>query len=474
MTAGLTTARRQERWLMKKLLVIFVLVGAIGGLYALNALTRRDDGTSVLHVSKPVSIEVDTVGPEEVAIVHRVQAPGEVEAYREVEISSELVSKIVEMPVESGSTVIAGDLLCRLDDAEFRAQVLSAEANVAKLRALVRQAEADYEKADRNLRRQIHLREQGSTSSVELDDHRTVFIGAEATLETRRQELIEAQAMLEYAREDLAKTVISAPISGTVAELFAKEGEVVVTGTMNNPGTRIMVISDLSKMVVRCRIDEGDAALVKPDQPARVFLQSDTRRSIPGKVTRVATKGTKAVGRDVVTFEALVLITELDAAVMPGMTANVEIEVNRQPHALTVPVEAVVYRKRQDLPEERVLAYDERLAAEGRETQMLAQYLKLVFCAVDGKARARLVETGISDTQRVEITNGLTGADLIIRGPYRSLDQLTDGAEIKIKEKKATATAEEETSATPAEPDAAPADSNGATVSEEILQANAE
>lgn len=450
---------------MKKIIVILAMAVIVGGLYALNAATRSADGTSVLHVAKPISIEVETVAPEQVAIVRTVQAPGEVEAHDEVDISSELVSKIVEMPVGSGSVVKAGDLLCRLDDAEYRARVLSAEANVAKLGAMVRQAEADFEKADRDLKRQVRLSEQGSTSALELADFRTRQIGAGAVLEMRRQESIEAQALLDSAKEDLAKTVITAPISGVVSELFAKQGEVVVTGTMNNPGTRIMVISDLSKMMVRCRIDEGDAALVQPDQPARIFLQSNTRRSVPGKVTSVATKGTKAVGRDVVTFEALVLITEPDETVMPGMTANVEIEVDRRPHALTVPVEAVVYRKRRDLPKELVAAYDQREAIDPRDAQSLAQYLKLVFCATDGKARAHLVETGISDTVRVEIVDGLGSADAVIRGPYRSLDLLSDGADIKIKTEDAADKAKDTALAA--------VDSNGSADAVSVTQAKA-
>ncbi|HRX87607.1 MAG TPA: HlyD family efflux transporter periplasmic adaptor subunit, partial [Phycisphaerae bacterium] len=260
---------------------------------------------------------------------------------------------------------------------------------------------------------------------------------------------------LESAREDLAKTVITAPISGVVSQLFAKQGEVVVTGTMNNPGTRIMVVSDLSKMMVRCRVDEGDAPLVQPDQPARVYLQSNTRRSVPGRVMSVATGGTKAVGRDVVTFEALVMITEADESVKPGMTANVEIEVDRRADALTVPVEAVVYRKRRDLPKELVAAHDEQVAGDEEAAERSAQYVKLVFCVNDGKAEARLVDTGISDTQRVEIVDGIAAGDQVVTGPYRSLDQLADKSTVKV-------TREIKPSEEPAEPAVARAEPSAA------------
>ena len=130
---------------MKTLIGIAILGAVVGGLYFLNKLTRRDDGTSRLHVARPLEIPVETARPEQRRIVRTVQAPGEVEAFVEVDIRSEIVSKNVEMPVEEGDLVQAGDLLCRLDDADFRARVLSAEANVHRLEALIAQAEADLE-----------------------------------------------------------------------------------------------------------------------------------------------------------------------------------------------------------------------------------------------------------------------------------------------------------------------------------------
>jgi HlyD family secretion protein len=426
---------------MKTFIGIVVLGLVVGGLYALNHLTRSKDGRSLLHVAGELPIEVETAPPEQKAIVRTVQAPGDVEAFAEVDISSEVVGKILEMPVEEGDCVQAGDLLCRLDDADYRARVLSREANVAKLKALIIQAEADVEKVERDWEQQQHLREVNATSRLELANCRTALVGARAILQMRQQELVEAEALLQSAREDLDRTVITAPLSGVVAQRFAKQGEVVVTGTMNNPGTRIMVISDLSKMQVRCRIDEADAPLVSPDQPARIYLQSDTRRSIPGQVYRVGTKGTKPLGRDVVTFETLVLITGLDPRVKPGMTANVEIEVARKEDALTVPVQAVVYRKRRDLPAELVAEYDRRQAGQDSATrQNLAEYLKLAFRVQDGRAHPVLVETGINDATRVEIVAGVALPDTVVTGPYRSLDQLKDGSAVKLKEKPPAAT----------------------------------
>ena len=422
---------------MKTVIGIVILAAIVGGVYFLNDFTRSEDGQSMLHVARELEISVETTQPKQRGIIRTVQAPGEVEACAEVDISSEVVAKILELPVEEGDWVEKDQLLCRLDDADYRARLLSAEANVSKLKALITQAEADLEKAERDYNRQKEFIESDLTSEVELANYRTLLIGAQATLEMRRQELVAAEAALQSAREDLQKTVIRAPLSGVVAQLFAEQGEVVITGTMNNPGTRVMVISDLSKMQVRCRVDEADAALVESDQSARIYLQSDTRKSIPGSVLRVGTKGTKQLGRDVVTFETLVLISGEDQRVKPGMTANVDIEVARDDQALTIPVEAVVYRKRRDLPENILTEYDrDQARLEQTDLQHQAEYIRLVFCVEDGKAHPQLVETGINDATGVQIVKGITANDTVVIGPYRSLDQLKDGSPVKLAEKK--------------------------------------
>ncbi len=441
---------------MKNIIGIILLVGAVAGIYFLNDATRDNNGKSVLNVADAVAITVEVADPSRHNITQTVQAPGAVEAISEVDISAEVVAKILEMPVEEGDTVKKGDLLCRLDDEQYRARMVSAEANIAKLEATIVQAGADFSKAERDYHRQLRLIEQDATSSIELADYRTAKVRAGAMVDIREQELIEAHALLRQAQQNLARTVITAPIDGVVSQRFAKEGEVVVMGTMNNSGTRIMVISDLSEMQVRCRVDESDAAKVSNGQTARIYLQTDTEKSIPGTVLRVATKGTKSQGRDVVTFETLILIEDTEACVKPGMTASIEIEVASRDNALTVPVHAVVHRKRKDLPEallkEREGDLDDSDAGSGKR---VAEYLKVVYCIEDDVARPRLIRTGIVDARNVEIVEGITANDRIVVGPFRSLDQLKDGAKVKIegKKDKSDDTETESDETTPKEPE---------------------
>jgi HlyD family secretion protein len=445
---------------MKTVLGIVVLTAAVTGLYFANELAQDENGKSILHVAGDLPILVRAAEPQSRNIIRTVQAPGEVEPLWEVDISAEVVGKILEMPVDEGDSVRRGDLLCRLDDADYKARLLSAEANVTKLKAVIAQAEADHGKAQRDFTRQVNLAEANATSSTEMADYRTALTQARTTVDIRKQELVEAQARLESAKKDLEKTVITAPIDGVISQLFAKQGEVVITGTMNNLGTRIMVVSDLSKMQVRCRVDETDAALVAPEQVASIFLQSDNQQSVAGRVVRVGTKGTKPQGRDVVTFETLVLVDSADVRVKPGMTANVEIEVARQANAVTVPVEAVVHRRRRDLPKKLVEQHDAHKTQLDPKTRgRLAEYLKVIYCIQDDRVQPRLVETGISDDTGVEVIDGIALGDRVVVGPYRSLDLLKEGSLIKFEDEKAkTADDGEETTGKTAESDASKTD----------------
>ena len=423
---------------MRGWLTLLFLAIVCAGVFSLGSLRRDSDGKPALHIAEEVALTVDVAAPEKGEIIRLVQAPGDVEAVLEVEISSEIVSKIIEMAVEEGDSVKAGDLLCRLDDKNLLADVESGEARVAQLRASIRQAEADVEKADRDVARQAALSESNATSDIELRDTVTKRKKFRAVLEMRQHELSQSEAFLKRAREDLKKTVITSPIDGVISKLNAKQGEVVVTGTMNNAGTVIMSISDLSSMQVRARVDEVDVPLVKAGQTGRVYLQSDPDVPVPARVVRVSPKGSRASGRDVVTFEALLEVLSTEQRIKPGMTANVEIEVDRREDAVTVPVEAVVHRMRRDLPEKVVEAFDR--SQEGlniSERVRRGQYIKVIYVMEDEVARVRLIDTGIADTRVVEIRDGIKLGDRVIIGPYRSLDQLEDGKKVALaKDKK--------------------------------------
>jgi len=410
-----------------------IILAVAGGLFAVGSLRRGSDAKPILHIADELPLTVNISWPERQEIVRLVQAPGDVEATLEVQIRSEIVAKIDEMPIEEGSLVKKGDLLCRLNDRDLQAEVESGEARVCRLRAGTVEADADLEKADRDYRRQLRLAEVDATSDQERMDYITGLKKSKAVLDMRKQELVEAEAYLRRVKEDLRRTRIISPIDGIVSKLDAKIGEVVITGTMNNLGTSIMTISDLSKMQVRARVDEVDVPLVKPGQKARIYLQADQQTPVPAKIVRVASKSTKQVGRDVVTFETLLEVLSTDARIRSGMTANVEIEVAKQADAVTVPVESIVHRMRKELPESIIKQFDERQSSlDLSDRAKAAQYIKVVYVLDNDVTRVRLVEPGIADSRRVETKSGIGIDDVVIVGPYRSLDQLKDGRKVTL------------------------------------------
>jgi HlyD family secretion protein len=177
--------------------------------------------------------------------------------------------------------------------------------------------------------------------------------------------------------------------------------------------------------------------MVAAGQTAIIHLQYDEEQSFEGRVKRVAPKGSKGAQRtgivqqtssdDVATFETLIQITDPPPELRLGMTANVEIEVDRRSAALIIPSQAVLHRQAKDLPPElarRVLA---ETSAYSTVTDPAKRYHQMVFVSVGGVARAYVVKTGISDQSRVEILSGLEEGDRVISGPYRIFEKLEDG-----------------------------------------------
>lgn len=408
--------------------IVLGLAALVASLAAANL--RRDPGSVDLDwrivrpKPKDVVFEVAARGP----IVQTITAPGAVEPVEEAEIASQIVGRVIAVHVKDGDSVQKGAVLVKLDDIDARARLSSAQARIDRLKSAISQAEAELDKAGRDVTRFGKLAGRGASTQTELADSRSLLAKATAATEMCRHELSESQAMLLTSRQDLDRTEIRAPIDGVVAGLKVEVGEVVIAGTTNLPGTVLMTVADLGKMRVRADVDESDVPLVRPGQPARVYLQANPREPIAASVDRVSPKGKKTA--EVVSFETLVRVDSVPESLRPGMTATVEVEVRRATDALGVPVQAVVHRRRKDLPDTpAVRAWAEKVARSPGEKAAEAEgrYIKVAFILEGTVARARPVETGLSDERRVEILSGLRPTDRVIVGPFRTLDELKDG-----------------------------------------------
>jgi HlyD family secretion protein len=406
---------------------LFVIV-VVGVVVAANI--GRDPKAVVVdwQIIKPLPREVSVESPARGPIVQTITAPGVVEPVDEARIASQIVGRVIDVRVKDGDVVKKGDLLVKIDETEARARLDSSAARIERLKASIAQAVANREKADRDVTRSAKLAGRNVATPTELADARSTLAGVEAALLVARNDLRESEAMRRTSQQDLDRTEIRAPIDGVVAGCEVEVGEVVIAGTTNLAGTVLMTVGDMNRMQVRAEVDETDVPLVKTKQPSRVYLQADPSRPIAGEVDRVAPKGKKT--DEVVSFETLVLVGPATSSLRSQMTATVEIEVRRANDVLGVPVQAVVHRRRKDLPDSpAVRAWSKRnsrsLGEKAKEVE--ARYVKIVFVLEAGVARAYPVETGISDEHRVEILSGLKETDKVIVAPFRALDELKDG-----------------------------------------------
>jgi HlyD family secretion protein len=420
-------------------MMILAIAAVVAAVSAANLL--REPGSVALdwQLVKPLPVEVIVEAPARGPIVQTVTAPGKVESVEEAEIASQLIGRVLAVNVKEGDAVKRGDVLVKLDPTDARARLDSSIAKIERLREGINQAENDLAKANRDANLSGRLSGKGFATPTEVADSRTALAKSHAAYSMSKHDLVESEAMRRTYEQDLTRTEIRAPIDGVVAGLNVDVGEIVIAGTTNLPGSVLMTVSDLNRMRVRADVDETDVPMVRRGQTSQIFLQADPLHPVVGIVDMIAPKG--KVKSDVVCFETLVHVEPITPgsdpkstpAMRPAMTATVEIEVRRSPDALGVPAQAVVHRRRKDLPD--TPAVREWAARNARSTSEKTQeadlrYIKIVFVVEGAVARARPVETGLSDERRVEILSGIQPNDKVIVGPFRALDELKDGSSV--------------------------------------------
>lgn len=417
------------------LLVVGLVVAGPSALKMLPSFGSDGDALAV-RLSKIESRE----------LVETVSAPGELDPETKVDVSAEVSARILEIPFREGATVRKGEMIVKLDDrdlqASLQAQVARRDGERFRLRSEQERLagpNSQLANAKATLERQETLFKSGDVSRASLDDAVARVRDLEAQIAAAKEglsviesSLAAAEADIDRARELLKKTTISAPIDGQITELNAEPGELVIVGTMNNAGTRILTIADLASVRLKAKVAESDVARVRAGQEATVRVNAYRNREFKGTVERVAlSRGTESsfggsgassgtgsggwfkceVGLDLADGETL----------LSGLAANVDIVVNRSKGVL-VPSQALLERKLDDIPAN---------LAEHPLVDKVRKKATVVFCMVDGKAQLRLVRTGASNLADTMILEGLSEGDVVVTGPYRVLERLKDGDRIR-------------------------------------------
>lgn len=388
---------------MKRILIAALVLGLLAVVvFASLRGTRREKGTKVY---------VEAVSRRDIGRV--VKASGEIDPREKVNISAHVVGKIEHLYVEEGDLIRKGQPFLELEKEAYTASRDQWSAQLRKAGTEVRQTEVALADARNKLARAQRLNQEGILSAEQLEAAELAEATAELRLEDARDSVRQARANLDKAQDDLKKTTIYAPLTGRVIALNTEEGEVVVSGTMNNPASVIGEIADLSVILAKVDVDETEVVLVKPGQKARILVDALPDKEYHGHVAEVGNKGfSRAQQPDVTFFKVEILLDDPDEDLRPGMSVRSEIDTAVHPDVLVAPIQAVVERDVQD------------------------QETDVVFVVQDGKAVQRAVKTGISDETRVEIVSGVKAGDQVITGPYRSLRDLDDGERVQVTDQK--------------------------------------
>lgn len=368
-----------------------------------------------------------------------VTASGEIVATRYADIGSASMGRLVSLAVKEGDPVKAGQVVARIDPVQAST---TADAAAAGLRALeaevdaaasqIRAGQADLAAAEaratdaqRALTRARELRQAGLIAQSEFDTAQATadstaaqVRAAEAAIrrleETRaaaERRVAQGRAEVARARDVVAKTDITAPIDGVVTRLDVEEGEMVVIGVQNQPGTILMTISDLSSINAEVKVAEADVLRLALGNTAGVTLEALPGKTFPGRVVEIGASalpqlGTQAAARE---FRVKVRLEGALETLRPGLTCDAEILVAERANVLAVPLQAVV----------------QRTGASGAPEIG-------VFVVTDGIARFTPVKTGIIGGLTIEVEGVPEGAS-IVSGPFQVLREIQDGERIRTR-----------------------------------------
>jgi HlyD family secretion protein len=418
---------KRKRWLW-----IGAGVVVVGVLVAAN-LMRQSKG-------KVESVQIAKVRVEDVTAM--VRAPGKIEPRVQVKVSADIMGKIVRLAVKEGDRVRKGQLMLQLDDAQYRSSAQQAQAALASARARLNEARSSSKVVEANYARQRALFDQRLLSPAEWDQATANVESSRSAVLNAQEDVTRTEAALNAARDNLSKTRFEAPFDGVVSALNVEAGEVVIMGTMNNPGTQILVVSDLSRMLVRADVDETDVIEMRIGQKAKITVDALPDTSFAGTVVEIGSTAKRTAGATLdgqTNFEVEVVFDHDVPQVRPGMTADVEIETATHAKTTAVPVQAVVVRTQRDLDlaAKKASGKKERRkkgGAESAEDDTVGRKdpeITGVFAMREGKAAFVPVKTGISSETMLEVFGELKAGESVVSGPYKALRELKPGTKIK-------------------------------------------
>lgn len=339
---------------------------------------------------------------------------------------------MTSLEVQEGQDVRAGQILIRLDRTQYEAARSRAVANLSQTRAQATQTQANFTSSERAYNRIMALKARDPllVSDQQVEEAETNLEVAQANVEAAGYSVEQAQAGVAEAEDRLSKTVIIAPIDGKITRLNVEEGETVIVGTMNNPGSLILSVSDLSVVEAVVQVDETDVSLLQVGDEAEVLIDAFPNRTFVGEVTEIGNSAIRPPSQQTagqqaaIDFEVVITLINPGVDLRPDLSATADIITDRVTGALSVPIIALTVRDPESIetsgiPSEEEMADDEVLEVEG------------VFVIRGGIATFTQVGVGIAGAEYFEILSGVSEGDSIVSGPYQTIRALLSGDPVK-------------------------------------------
>ncbi len=376
---------------------------------------------------RTTGVEVRTEGVELRDLVQVVTASGNIRARRTVDVSSEVSAKVAQLLIDEGDDVVRGQVLLRLEPDLYQAAVSRNEASLAQAAAQQTQQEANLLQAERDLNRLLSLRARDSllVSGLQVDDARTRVDIAVATVSSSEHGVAQWRASVEEAEDQLSKTIFRAPMDGKVTRLNVEEGQTVIIGTMNNPGSLVLTISDLSVIEVVVQVDETDVPGISLGDSAFIRIDAFGDQEFSGRVTEIGNSAInpptqQAAGQQAaIDFEVVMTLDVNEALLRPDLSATADIVTETRWDALAVPIIALTVREEERDSSQAASEDDELEDVEG------------VFIVVDGIVTFTPVEVGIAGEEFFEILSGVSVGDTLVSGPYQRIRELSNGDAVR-------------------------------------------
>jgi HlyD family secretion protein len=399
-----------------------------------------------------------------------VSASGKIQPQRQVNVSANTMGRVTRLAVREGERVRAGQFLLEIDPESLEGQLQRGAASVAaaqsllqQVRTSVEQARATLDLARQNLKRQDQLWKEGLTSRESLERAQNEVTVREADLKAREQEILtreqqvkQEQAGLATTRYNLSQVVISAPMDGLVTRRNIEEGENVMVGTMNNAGTVLLTIADMSVIEAELEVDETDIPTVTVGQEASVTIDAVPDRTFRGRVSEIGnspiqTATTGQAGTPQATnFKVVVTLSDEVPDVRPGFTCTAEITTATRRNVVAVPIQALTVREMLFDASGRLVHEPPppppsrfRFGAPEDEAPQpppepppghTRKETEGVFVLRDGRAVFVPLKVGIAGERYFEVLSGLAENDQVITGPFASVREMADGAEVRLQD----------------------------------------